>query len=67
MYKPNGEERMSLQEERLRREAIAEHRMERQRAAAAVADALGTHIYETILHSADPRQELIEANFASLR
>jgi hypothetical protein len=66
MYKPNGEERMSDQEARQRREAMIERRIERERAASTIADALGTSIYATLLRS-DPREELIEAGFSNLR
>jgi hypothetical protein len=67
MYKPNGEERMSPQEEKQRRNALAERRMERMKAATCVAEALGTTIYATLMRSSDPREELIEASFAHMR
>lgn len=67
MYKPNGEERMTPQEERQCREAITERRMERQRAVTSVAEALGTGMYATLMHASDPRDDLVEASFAHLR
>jgi hypothetical protein len=66
MYKPNGEERMTAQEERRRKEAIALRKIEKTRAEANV-EAMCSTIYETILSSPDPREELIAASFSNLR
>ena len=66
MYKPNGEERMTAQEARLCKEAIAQRKIERNRAKANV-EAMCSTIYETILSSPDPREELIAASFSNLR
>lgn len=67
MYKPNGEERMTPVEERQRREALAERRAERLRAASVVAEALGTNMYAALLTASDPREELIQASYAAAR
>jgi hypothetical protein len=66
MYKPNGEEPMTKQEELRRREAAAERRIERMKAAASVAEVLGTTMYSTLLQSS-PRERFTEASFADLR
>jgi hypothetical protein len=66
MYKPNGEERMTEQEERQFLEARALRRMERIRAATSVAEVLGTTLYANLLHS-DPREDLVAASFSNLR
>jgi hypothetical protein len=66
MYKPNGEERMTKEEERLWREAVIERRMERAHALSCVAEVLGTTMYADLLGS-EPRRELIEAGFSNLR
>ena len=58
MYKPNGEERMTQQEEKRRREAVAERKMERERAATCVAEALGTTIYASLLHTSGSRESI---------
>jgi hypothetical protein len=63
MYKPNGEERMTEQEERQFLEARALRRLERARAATSVAEVLGTTLYANLLH-ADPREELVAASFS---
>ena len=66
MYKPNGEERMSPQEEKLRMEAVAARRLERIRERQRT-DLMGSSIYDAILNSADPREELIAVSFGNLR
>ena len=66
MYKPNGEERMTEREEREFRAARAQHRLERERAATSVAEVLGTSLFASLLQ-ADPREELAQASYLSLR
>jgi hypothetical protein len=66
MYKPNGEEPMTKQEELRRREAAAERRIERMKAAVSVADVLGTTMYATLLQTSS-RERVGEASFATLR
>jgi hypothetical protein len=66
MYKPNGEERMTEQEARLRREMIIARRLERGHAESLVAEALGTTVFSVLLRS-EPREELLEAGFSQLR
>ena len=61
MYKLNGEEPLSKEETMRRREAAAVRRAEREKAAACIADVLGTDIYATLMHLSDPREQLIEA------
>jgi hypothetical protein len=63
MYKPNGEEPMTKQEELRRREAAAERRIERMKATASVAEVLGTSMYATLLQSST-RERFAEASFA---
>jgi len=67
MYKPNGEEPLSLQESMRLRKELAARRAEREKAAACVADVLGTDIYAALMHVSDPREQLIEAIYASPR
>ena len=67
MYKPNGEERMSVEEERRRREEIAERRVERLHAAASIADVLGTTVYASLVRSSMAREESIGVPCESLR
>jgi hypothetical protein len=61
MYKLNGEEPLSKEESMRLREAAAARRAEREKAAACVADVLGTDIYATLMHLSDPREQLIQA------
>jgi hypothetical protein len=67
MYKPNGEEPMTKQEELRRKEAAAERRIERMKAATSVAEVLGTTMYATLLQTSNPRERYTEASFANLR
>jgi hypothetical protein len=67
MYKPNGEERMTQQEEKRRRESVAERRMERERAAIRVGEALGTTIYASLLHTAGSRASISGITCENLR
>jgi hypothetical protein len=67
MYKPNGEERMTQTEERQRREIIAEHRLERIKAASSVAEVLGTPIYASLVRSSISREETVGSSFENLR
>ena len=66
MYKPNGEERMTVHEERLRREAITARRLERMSERRS-AEALCSPIYESILGSPDPRENPIVLSFGEAR
>jgi hypothetical protein len=57
---------MSPQEEKLRMEAVAARRLERIRERQRT-DLMGSSIYDAILNSADPREELIAVSFGNLR
>jgi hypothetical protein len=67
MYKLNGEEPLSKEEAMRRREAVAARRAEREKAAACVAEALGTEVFATLMHISDPREQLIEAAYGNAR
>lgn len=67
MYKLNGEDPLSREETMRRREAVAARRAEREKAAALIADVLGTDIYATLMHLSDPREQLIQATCEQAR
>jgi hypothetical protein len=67
MYKPNGEERMSDQEERQRRDQITQRRIERMHAASSVAEVLGTTVYASLVQSSMAREEAVGVRCDSLR
>jgi hypothetical protein len=62
MYKPNGEEPMTKQEELRRRAAILERRAER-RQEEPRADALRSAFYAALFGSASSREENVRATF----
>ncbi len=58
MYKPNGEERMTEQEELQHRKAIAERKLERARTSPE-SEALKTSIYAMLAQVQTPREEVV--------
>jgi hypothetical protein len=67
MYKPNGEERMSVADEKRLKDELAVRRLDRFRAADQVAEAIGTSMYAQLLRASDPREDLIAASFIQTR
>jgi hypothetical protein len=66
MYKPNGEEPMTKQEEMLRKSAAAERKVARS-AGTAPSEVLRTAFYAALFRSSVNRQTAVEAAFETTR